>query len=223
MRSRWCVPPRLAVVLLLMAALQDVHEGTATIREALRFSAEMRQPASISREEKHRHVSKLLMWRHRTLTSRAQVEEVLRLLDLEDIADTVIGEGWGPGLGVEARKRVTIGVELASKPQFLLFLDEPTSGLSSQAALSIVRFLRRLCDSGISVLCTIHQPNALLFESFDRLLLLRAGGEVCYFGDIGSDAAVVRSYFSRNGAECPYNANPAECECLVSQVLFVTC
>jgi ABC-type multidrug transport system ATPase subunit len=38
------------------------------------------------------------------------------------------------GLGVEERKRVRIGVELAARPEFLLFLDEPTSVLDSQAA-----------------------------------------------------------------------------------------
>lgn len=43
-----------------------------------------------------------------------------------------------------ARKRVTIGVELASKPQLLLFLDEPTSGLDGQSAFNIVRFLRKV-------------------------------------------------------------------------------
>jgi ABC-type multidrug transport system ATPase subunit len=46
-------------------------------------------------------------------------------------------------LGVEQRKRVTIGVELAAKPNLLLFLDEPTSGLDSQSAFSIVRFLKK--------------------------------------------------------------------------------
>ena len=35
-------------------------------------------------------------------------------------------------LSSEARKRLTIGVELASKPELLLFLDEPTSGLDAQ-------------------------------------------------------------------------------------------
>jgi ATP-binding cassette, subfamily G (WHITE), member 2, PDR len=30
---------------------------------------------------------------------------------------------------MEQRKRLTIGVELAAKPDLLLFLDEPTSGL----------------------------------------------------------------------------------------------
>jgi ATP-binding cassette subfamily G (WHITE) protein 2 (SNQ2) len=129
-------------------------------------------------------------------------------------------------LGVEARKRLTIGVELASKPELLLFLDEPTSGLDTQSAWNIVRFLRKLADSGQAILCTIHQPYSFLFESFDRLLLLQRGGETVwlyryvlmlgtnhlqvYFGDIGPDAAVVRDYFGRYGAHCPDNANPAE-------------
>jgi ATP-binding cassette subfamily G (WHITE) protein 2 (SNQ2) len=82
-------------------------------------------------------------------------------------------------LSVEARKRLTIGVELAAKPQLLLFLDEPTSGLDGQSAFNVVRFLRKLAAAGQSILCTIHQPNALLFSQFDRLLLLQRGGQVC--------------------------------------------
>lgn len=58
--------------------------------------------------------------------------------------------------------------------------------------------------------CTIHQPNALLFENFDRLLLLKKGGRCVYFGEIGQDSKVIRSYFERHGAICPQNANPAE-------------
>lgn len=113
-------------------------------------------------------------------------------------------------LSVEARKRLTIGVELASKPELLLFLDEPTSGLDSQSAWNLVRFLRKLADNGQAILCTIHQPSSLLFESFDRLLLLERGGETVYFGDIGPDSGVLREYFARYGGVCPPNQNPAE-------------
>ncbi|GAA6042344.1 hypothetical protein JCM8097_003859 [Rhodosporidiobolus ruineniae] len=171
---------------------QDVHDGTATVREAFRFSAYLRQPASVPKEEKDRYV-----------------EEVIQLLELEDMADAMIGFP-GLGLDVEARKRVTIGVELASKPQLLLFLDEPTSGLDGQSAYNIVRFLRKLAAAGQAILVTIHQPNAMLFENFDRLLLLKSGGRTVYFGDIGKDSHVLREYLARNGAVCPDNANPAE-------------
>lgn len=170
----------------------DVHEGTQTVREALRFSADLRQPFEVSREEKY-----------------AYVEEVLCLLELENLADAIIGSAES-GLSVEERKRVTIGVELAAKPQLLLFLDEPTSGLDSQSAFNIVRFLRKLAAAGQAILCTIHQPNSALFENFDRLLLLQRGGETVYFGDIGKDAHVLLSYFHKYGADCPSDANPAE-------------
>lgn len=73
-----------------------------------------------------------------------------------------------------------------------------------------MRFLRKLADQGQAILCTIHQPSSLLFESFDRLLLLERGGETVYFGDIGQDSQIIRDYFARHGALCPENVNPAE-------------
>ncbi|KAI0081165.1 hypothetical protein K474DRAFT_1657026 [Panus rudis PR-1116 ss-1] len=170
------------------AEQMDVHEGSATIREAMRFSAHLRQPAEVPTAEKD-----------------AYVEEMIELLELQDLADAVVAT-----LGVEARKRLTIGVELASKPELLLFLDEPTSGLDGQSAWNIVRFLKKLASRGQAILCTIHQPSSLLFESFDRLLLLERGGETVYFGEIGQDARVLREYFARYGAVCPSNVNPAE-------------
>ena len=141
--------------LLETAEQMDVHEGTATVREAMRFSAYLRQPHEVPESQKN-----------------ADVEEIIELLELQPLADALVSS-----LGVEARKRLTIGVELASKPELLLFLDEPTSGLDGQSAWNIVRFLRKLADHGQAILCTIHQPSSLLFESFDRLLLLQRGGE----------------------------------------------
>ena len=77
------------------------------------------------------------------------VETVLKMCGLENFADAIVGS-----LGVEHRKRTTIGVELAAKPKLLLFLDEPTSGLDSQSAWAIVTFLRSLADRGQAILCT---------------------------------------------------------------------
>ena len=115
------------------------------------------------------------------------------------------------GLNVEQRKRLTIGVELAAKPQLLLFLDEPTSGLDSQTSWSILDLLEKLTKVGQAILCTIHQPSAMLFQRFDRLLLLQAGGQTVYFGEVGKNAAILSDYFQRNCAEaCPPGTNPAE-------------
>lgn len=175
------------------AEQMDVHESTATIREALRFSARLRQPKEVPLEEKYEYC-----------------ERIIDLLEMRDIAGATIGK-IGEGLNQEQRKRVTIGVELASKPELLLFLDEPTSGLDSAAAFNIIRFLRKLADSGQALLVTIHQPSAVLFEYFDELLLLKSGGRVVYHGSLGKDSRNLIDYFERNGAkQCPPNANPAE-------------
>ncbi|KKA28609.1 hypothetical protein TD95_005081 [Thielaviopsis punctulata] len=170
----------------------DMHDPTQTVREALRFSADLRQRFETPQAEKY-----------------AYVEEIISLLEMEHIADAIIGFG-DFGLTVEQRKRVTIGVELAAKPDLLLFLDEPTSGLDSQSAFNIVRFLKKLAAAGQAILCTIHQPNASLFENFDRLLLLQRGGRTVYFGDIGKDAHVLRSYLKSYGAEAAPTENVAE-------------
>ena len=76
----------------------------------MRFSAYLRQPASVSKDEKD-----------------AYVEQIIALLELQDLTEALVFS-----LSVESRKRLTIGVELASKPELLLFLDEPTSGLDAQ-------------------------------------------------------------------------------------------
>ncbi|KAL4875271.1 ABC-2 type transporter-domain-containing protein [Aspergillus karnatakaensis] len=169
----------------------DVHEETATVREALIFSALLRQPAVVPEEEKV-----------------AYVDHIIELLELHDIRDALIGVP-GAGLSIEQRKRLTLGVELVAKPT-LLFLDEPTSGLDGQSAYNIIRFLRKLVDGGQAVLCTIHQPSAVLFEAFDSLLLLAKGGRMAYFGETGKDSQKVLGYFAENGAPCPPDVNPAE-------------
>jgi ATP-binding cassette subfamily G (WHITE) protein 2 (PDR) len=100
------------------------------------------------------------------------------MLEMQSYRDVIIGIP-GEGLNVEQRKRLTIGVELVARPALLLFLDEPTSGLDSQTSWSIVNLLTKLSKSGQAVLCTIHQPSAILFERFDRLLLLAKGKCCC--------------------------------------------
>ncbi|KAL2838015.1 ABC-2 type transporter-domain-containing protein [Aspergillus pseudoustus] len=172
---------------------QDLHLHTTTVREALRFSALLRQPANVTRQEKLDYV-----------------EEVIKLLGMEAYADAVVGVP-GEGLNVEQRKRLTIGVELAAKPQLLLFLDEPTSGLDSQTSWSILDLIDTLTQHGQAILCTIHQPSAMLFQRFDRLLFLAKGGKTVYFGEIGDKSSTLANYFEKNGApKLPADANPAE-------------
>ena len=172
---------------------QDVHLAQQTVREALQFSALLRQPRETPKQDRLDYV-----------------ETVIDVLGMHSFADAIVGE-VGEGLNVEQRKRLTIGVELAAKPSLLLFLDEPTSGLDAQAAWSIVKFLKKLAAEGQAILCTIHQPSGELFNQFDRLLLLQKGGKMVYFGDLGPNSTTLISYFEqRSGVKCGENANPAE-------------
>ncbi|KAK1622521.1 ABC-2 type transporter-domain-containing protein [Colletotrichum phormii] len=141
---------------------QDIHLETSTVREALRFSAMLRQPAFVSKQEKY-----------------AYVEEVIGLLEMEAYADAIVGV--------------------------------PGEGLDSQTAWSISSLIRKLSENGQAILVTIHQPSALLFQQFDRLLLLAHGGKTVYFGDIGENSRVLTSYFEQYGAmPCGQDENPAE-------------
>ncbi|KIV78690.1 hypothetical protein PV11_06313 [Exophiala sideris] len=166
----------------------DLHDETATIREALEFSAMLRQSRDIPKQEKLDYVDK-----------------IINLLELNDIQDAIISS-----LGVEQRKRLTIGVELAAKPDLLLFLDEPTSGLDSQSAYSIVRFLKKLSHAGQAIICTIHQPSSMLIQQFDMVLALNPGGNPFYFGPIGENGSAVVEYFAKRGTKCPPSKNVAE-------------
>ena len=170
---------------------QDVHLPTQTVREALQVTAKLRRPMEIPDAEKD-----------------AYVEAVIEMLEMEDFADALIGVP-GAGLNLEQRKRVTIGVELAAKPE-ILFLDEPSSGLDGQSALSIIRLLRKLAYAGQSILCTIHQPAAELIETFDHLILLVRGGKVAYDGPMGNRCSDAIDYMSKYGRPCGETENPAE-------------
>ncbi|CAF3466619.1 unnamed protein product [Fusarium graminearum] len=169
----------------------DIHEPTATVLEALRFSARLRQPYEISESEKF-----------------AYVDQIIELLELGPLKHAVVGAP-GQGLSIEQRKRLTLAVELVAKPS-LLFLDEPTSGLDGQSAFQICRFMRKLAMAGQTIICTIHQPSAALFEAFDVLLLLAKGGRTTYFGPTGKDSSTVLRYFAENGATPVGDVNPAE-------------
>ncbi|KAJ8070581.1 hypothetical protein OCU04_000954 [Sclerotinia nivalis] len=172
---------------------EDIHLPTATVREALEFSALLRKSGSTSRKEKLDYV-----------------KNVIEVLDMGSYSEAVVGYA-GSGLNIEQRKRLSIGVELVAKPELVLFLDEPTSGLDSQTAWSTCSLLRKLADHGQAVLCTIHQPSSQLFRIFDCLLLVNDHGETVYFGDIGQGASKLIGYFEALGAPMyrPEN-NPAE-------------
>ncbi|KAF5226900.1 hypothetical protein FANTH_14945, partial [Fusarium anthophilum] len=125
------------------------------------------------------------------------IEEISSLLVMEPITDAIIRTPEY-GLTLEQRKRVSIGVNLAAKPEPMLFLSEPNSGIGSQSAFKAVRFPNKLATTGQAILCIIHKTNAAWFGNFNRLPLLQCGGRAVHFGNI--DSSVLRSYLNSHSA-----------------------
>ncbi len=94
----------------------------------------------------------------------------------------------------------------------VLFLDEPTSGLSSEEALSVMRLLRELADSGKTVILTLHQPSLEAFRLLDNLALLSRDansvqpGRLVYYGPAYPDAIRFFTGQPRSETEADPNA-----------------
>ncbi|GLE00664.1 hypothetical protein PINS_up009452 [Pythium insidiosum] len=153
-------------------AQRDVHSESATVREAMRFAATLRQDATISSTEK-----------------MVYVEECIDLLGLRPIANKIIR-----GSTAEEMKRISIGVELAASPS-VLCMDEPTNGVDARSALVIMTALRKVADTGRTVICTMHQPSYDVLNLFDSVLLLQRGGQMVFFGETGDESNKLIEYF----------------------------
>jgi ABC-type multidrug transport system ATPase subunit len=163
----------------------DEQSPELTVLEAVLFSARLRLDPEVVKTDEEKVVF---------------CRTVLRDVELDSLAHTLVGTEEGGGLSYEQKKRLSIAVELVAAPS-LLFLDEPTSGLGARSALLICRLLRRISNQNRTVVATIHQPSSAVFELFDDLLLLRKGGSVTYHGPLGMDSKTLIDYFESNGAK----------------------
>eukprot|EP01018_Ginkgo_biloba_P031439 Gb_04571 [translate_table: standard] len=155
----------------------EIHSPQITVRESLLFSAYLRLSPEIDSKSKQMFV-----------------DEVMELVELDDLRDTLVGLPSVSGLSTEQRKRLTIAVELVANPS-IIFMDEPTSGLDARAAAIVMRAVRNTVDTGRTVVCTIHQPSIDIFEGFDELLLMKQGGQIIYAGPLGRNSIHVIEYF----------------------------
>ncbi|KAI1087004.1 P-loop containing nucleoside triphosphate hydrolase protein [Rostrohypoxylon terebratum] len=166
---------------------QDILLPTLTVRETLRYSANLRLPPPTTEEERMRIV-----------------EEVILELGLKDCANTRIGNNQHRGCSGGEKRRTSIGVQLLANPS-ILFLDEPTTGLDATSAYQLVRTLKTLASKGRTIITTIHQPRSEIWDLFDNLVILSRGSPV-YSGPMKGCI----SWFSDLGFQLPPFVNPAE-------------
>ncbi|XP_022153001.1 ABC transporter G family member 15-like [Momordica charantia] len=180
---------------------EDILLGTLTVRETISYSAQLRLPSSMTRDEVN-----------------SIVEATILEMGLQDCADRLIGNWHLRGISGGEKKRLSIAVEILTRPS-LLFLDEPTSGLDSASAFFVIQTLRNVARDGRTVVSSIHQPSSEVFALFDDLFLL-SGGEAVYFGE----AKMAVQFFAEANFPCPSRRNPSDhfLRCINSDFDIVT-
>ena len=148
----------------------DIIHMELPLRRTLDHAARLRVAGSPSAAERDALVTRTL--------------DRLALCDRDHVA---VGE-----LSGGQRKRASIASELLTEPE-VLFLDEPTSGLDPGTAASVMHHLRRLADTGTTVVVTTHAPSDL--ARCDRVVILADGGRLAFDG---SPAAAVEWFGVRD-------------------------
>jgi len=148
----------------------DILHADLTVWQALWYAARLRLPPDTTDTE-----------------IETRIHDVIHQLGLDGTEKTRVGDQRKRGVSGGQRKRVNLAMELLTDPPILV-LDEPTSGLSSVDALSVIELLRKLADSGKTILVTIHQPSLEAFEKFDAVAVIarddstKQVGRLAWFG-----------------------------------------
>src|SRR5215510_10030072 len=132
-----------------------LHRGL-TVRECLFYSAKLRLPDDYTDEEIH-----------------IRVNEVMRNLELSERAANCIDQ-----LSGGQRKRVSLGIELLSKPS-LLFVDEPTAGQDPRTEAKLMELFREIANKGATVVINTHLLGS--FSLLDKVAVL-VRGKLAFFG-----------------------------------------
>jgi branched-chain amino acid transport system ATP-binding protein len=99
---------------------------------------------------------------------REEAAELMRFVGLEKYVET-----RADAMSYGALKRLEIARALAMKPR-LIFLDEPAAGLNPKETIEVDHLVRKIAESGVTVVLVEHDMKMVMNLS-DRILVLNYG------------------------------------------------
>lgn len=146
---------------------EDLFSPGFTVLETLQFTARLRLPGTTQQERND------------------LIDFLFDGLDLNKVRNTRVCDfQYRTTLSGGERRRVSLAIQLLTKPQ-VLFLDEPTTGLDSNTSIHLVETVKKLASEyGITILLTIHQPRFEILEAVDEICLLAKGGNMIFSGSL---------------------------------------
>ncbi len=135
-----------------MTAVENVMVGAHLRLDRNLFKAALRWPSI----------------RHRDRELRLEAAELMRFVGLQDYV-----QSRADAMPYGALKRLEIARALAMKPR-LIFLDEPAAGLNTKETMDVDALVRKVADSGVTVVLVEHDMKMVMNLS-DRILVLDYG------------------------------------------------
>lgn len=153
-----------------------------TVQEAMSFCVNLKIGKELSDEEKD--------------------DKILQILNNLGLCDKI--NVMTKNLSGGQQKRLSIALEMIDDPQ-IMFFDEVTTGLDSVSSTQCIKLLKKLAQSGRTIICTIHQPSATMFNTFDQLYSI-AEGQCIYQGE----SSKLVPYLNELDLVCPEYHNPSD-------------
>ncbi|OIV98220.1 hypothetical protein TanjilG_18759 [Lupinus angustifolius] len=190
----------------------DVHLPLLTVRETLAFSARCQGVGTgydmlveLLSREKQLNITPdpyldALMKASMVSGKKEDIVTayILKILELEVCADTIVGDEMRRGVSGGQKKRVTTG-EMLVGPVNVLFMDSISTGLDSSTTFQIVNCIRQSIHIlGKSALISLLQPPPETFDLFDDVILL-SEGQIVYQGP----REHILEFFEFMGFKCP--------------------
>lgn len=135
----------------------DIIHRELSVRDVLYHAARLRLPRDMTSADLN-----------------ARIDEVMADLHLTQHQATTVSR-----LSGGQRKRVSIGVELLTRPR-LFFLDEPTSGLDPGLESELMQTFRALADKGHTIILVTHATQSV--NLCHKVVFLAEGGHLAFYG-----------------------------------------